>query len=126
MSGHTPAQDQVELVKMARQANRSVFWRTLAMLSIAALGVVGYFSYQGYQDVHNAQVNACKASLRPPDGVRWIVAQPLIKQQERSATLDLPAIAKKIGVPLDQLRDQQRETANEIKGLLGVNCEALY
>jgi hypothetical protein len=121
-----PTPENEELAKLARTANKAIFYRYMAVISITIAGVVGWFSYQGYLNLHDSQVAACEASLRPPNGVRWIVAQPLIKQEARSATLDIPAIAKKIGVPVDQLLAQQQETKQEIRGLLGVDCESLY
>ncbi len=133
--------DVEELAKLARQANKSVFYRTVAMISVALLGVGLVFAAHQYgraEDaareasqaavtVRAAAIQNCQKSLQP-GGIRFIIADGLRHQIDQSKTLDYQQFFP--NVPPRQLEGliahQRQQQEQQIKDLKSVNCVQLY
>lgn len=117
-----PGHSNEEILHLARQANRGIFYRYLALVSVLALGIIGVFSYQGYQAVHNTQVQTCEHS-KQPGGVRYILATQIREDLARGQSINLADVAKRLGVPVSVLTEQRQGEKQEVKDLLGVDCQ---
>lgn len=130
-SGHTDEQ----IVHMARLANRAVFYRYAAILSIVGLFIVGFLAVQASKDARDAadsvkdtQVAGCKASVRP-GGARYIDAQNIARQVARSdaAEIDPVNVAAAFGIDVEQARllikQGRADQVDSIHDLLGVSCD---
>lgn len=130
LPGHTDE----EIIRLARQANRGVYFRTLAVVSVVLLGVVGFFAGKASRDAARAvdnvqavQVAACEASIRP-GGVRFIDAQNIARQVVRSdaARISPDSVARAFGIPRDQaaalLKTSRADQVRAINDLLAVEC----
>jgi len=129
-AGHTDE----EILSMARRANQSVFFRTLSVVSIVLLGVVGFLAADASRDansavdsVHSSQVRSCERSVEQ-DGVRYIVAQGLQKELERQEQVNYHKLFPNIPpAKLHALLHQQRVASKQqIDALLNVNCAAQF
>lgn len=126
---------------MDRQHNRAVFARTVAVVSIILLAVVGWFSalqYNKAQDasdaaaqaaevVRQAAVDNCQRSVQK-GGVRRELANTIQDDIDSSENSDLSAFFPQI--PPDQLQAliEKRNDARRarIKHVLSINCEASF
>jgi hypothetical protein len=136
----TPA-DRNDYAKLVRQANRTVFYRTLSVITTTLLGVGLFFAanqYQGAQDSANeaakaarvvraAAVQNCQRSVQP-GGVRYIIAAQIRQQMAQASKLDYSTFFPSVPhAQLQKLLDQQRVTQQkQIDALLHVRCRAIY
>lgn len=101
------------------------------IVSLVLLFGMGAYALSLYnqrtEDLHNSQVAACQASLKP-GGIRYIVAQQILDQIRQSKSFDYSQFFPSVSP--DQLKQliaaqlvRQRE---EVRQLLNVNCIAQY
>lgn len=141
MTDQHPTDTEDALVKMARQANKAIFYRSIAIIAVVLLGVVGWYAasqYTNAQDASRAAKEAailvrqsalanCEKSVQP-GGVRRIIADQIQYQIDQSKSFDahqfFPNVPPK---QLDELlQEQRRQQEKQIHDLLSVNCPALF
>lgn len=126
---------------LERQHNRSVFYRTVAIMSVVLLAVTGWFSALQYNKAHDAADAAkgaaevvrtsalenCRNSAQP-GGVRFIIAEQIRQQIQQSDRLNYEQFFP--NVPPDELHKliaaQRERQKKQVQALLNVNCDALY
>ena len=129
-----PGHSDAEIMRLARQANKAVFWRYLSILAVIGLGVVGYLaahaSHQAAEvskTVQKNQIENCKAAISP-GGSRYIQAQGIRQDIQRNQLVAInPAqVAASFGITTAQaealLKDQRHDQLQQIHDLLDVNC----
>lgn len=135
--GHTDA----EIMRLSRQANQSIFFRTVAVISVTLLGIVGWFSAAQYNKardaagaakeaaavVRDAAVANCERSVQP-GGARYIIASTIQAQIAQSKHFDyhsfFPNVEPKQLHNLIEQQNKQRQS--QIDALLNVNCPSQY
>lgn len=134
-------EEAATLGALVKQSSRAVFYRTMALVAIICLGVVGYVAASQYGEaqgaadqakeaaatVRQAAVENCQRSTQP-GGVRYIVATGIRQQIAQSKAVDYHTLfpgldPKKLH---DLLAETQKRQTQEIHDLLTINCATLY
>jgi len=134
--------DEAEtLGALVRQSSRAVFYRTMALVAIVLLGVVGFVAASQYSDakdaaeqakeaasvVRNAALENCQKSIRP-GGVRFIIASGLQQEIAQSKAVDYHQLfpnldPKQLHDLLDASTTQRKQ---EVHDLLAIDCAAQF
>jgi hypothetical protein len=135
MNSPLPGHTDEQILQLARQANRAVFWRWLSIFAVVGIGIVGFVSSNAAQDAARAldavkanQVTGCEVSLEP-GGIRYIQASGIAREIQSSAVFKLNPenVASAFGLTVEEARqallqsDQNRR--DQIQDLLGVSCD---
>jgi len=129
-----PGHPDAEILRISRRANQTIFFRTLAVVSVVLLGVTGWFSASQYNktkdaanDVRNQALENCQNSVKP-GGVRFIIADQIQHQLDQSRSIDYHQFFP--NVPPKQLhkviQHQQQQQKAQIYQLKHPDCESVF
>lgn len=135
-AGHS---DQ-EILRLSRQANRSVFFRSVAVGAVLLLGVLGFAAGRASQHANDKAsvaaavalenrrnlVEFCEAQARPPDGASYIQATALLRQVRQTHAIGVPNLARKFHLPVKLLKVSLKQQRSQAAHLLHPNCEAQF
>lgn len=115
-----------------RRRQREIIWLLVIVAAILVVATARQTSINsGLHDnvdvIHDSQIQACEASLKP-GGVRRVIAQQIQAQLDQAKRLDYSKFFP--NVPEDELKQllaqSRQRRQQEIHDLLDVDCHAIY